>query len=82
MRNARVEFGEQSCESLLPEDRGRESGQRGFMSIDVEIKKSNVSIVFFFLSEGYRSGLVVEEMEKKVNVVLAKNRSVSSTYLL
>ena len=39
------------------------------MSIDVEIKKSNVSIVFFFLSEGYWSGLVVEEMEKKVNVV-------------
>ena len=38
------------------------------MSIDVEIKKSNVTIVFFFLSEGYRSVLVVEEMKKKINV--------------
>ena len=39
------------------------------MSIDVQIKKSNVTIVFFFLSKGYRSGLVIEEMKKKVNVV-------------
>ena len=40
-----------------------------FMSIDVQIKKSNVTIVFFFLSKGYRCGLAIEEMNKKINVV-------------
>ena len=51
------------------------------MSIDVEIKKSNVSIVFFFLSEGYRSGLVVEEMKKKVNVVFSSKEQECVTHI-
>ena len=69
MRNARIKFGEKSCESLLSEDRGRKGGQRRFMTIDVQFKKSKVTIVLFFFNEGYRGGLVIEEMKKKVNVI-------------
>ena len=39
------------------------------MTIDVQIKKSDVIIVLFFFGEGYRGRLVIEEMKKRVNVV-------------
>ena len=61
MWDAGIIFGQKTSEGLLPKYGGRENCKWRFMSVDVKVKESNVTMIFLFLSERYWGGLVIKE---------------------
>ena len=54
MRYTGVIFSKKARKGFLPEDGSGKGGEGGFMAIDIKVQKSNVALLFIFLSKRNR----------------------------
>ena len=59
VRNTRIIFSKKTSEGFLPKNGSREDSERKFMSVDVKVKESDVTLLFLFLCERNRCGLII-----------------------
>ena len=59
VRYTRVIFSEKTSEGFLPKNGDGEDNERRIVPVDVKVKKSNVILLFLFLSERDGGGLVI-----------------------
>ena len=59
VRYTRIIFSKKTSEGFLPKNGSREDSERRFMPVDVKVKESNVTLLFLFLGERDRCGLII-----------------------
>ena len=71
MGDARVILSEKTSVCFLPKDGSRENSKRRFMTVDIKVKKSYMTLLFIVLGKRDRGRFTIEEIEKEIDVVFA-----------
>ena len=59
VRYTRIIFSKKTSEGTLPKNGSGEDSERRFMPVDVKVKESDVTLLFLFLCERNRCGLII-----------------------